>query len=66
MADVSNLISLGLGSPASIKFLTTFGLGINTIVIVTPANRKFTPPDESRVFVPSAETRLFRPGIEDT
>lgn len=28
MADINQQISLGIGSPSSIKFFTTFGLGI--------------------------------------
>jgi hypothetical protein len=28
MADISNMISKGIGSPASVKFIVTFGLGM--------------------------------------
>ena len=29
MADINQIISLGIGSPASIKYYITFGLGIS-------------------------------------
>ena len=37
MADINQVISLGIGTPSSIKFFITLGLGISNNVIVTPA-----------------------------
>ena len=39
MADINHVISLGIGSPASIKFFITLGLGFPTYVDLTLRNR---------------------------
>lgn len=62
MADINQVISLGIGSPASVKFFITFGLGM--IYTVTPGSRIYTPPAEGRTYTPPAESRVYTPPAE--
>lgn len=57
MADVSQLVCLGIGPSATVKFLITLGLGIT--LPTTPSYRVYTVPGESRTFTPPAESRAY-------
>jgi hypothetical protein len=58
MADINQVISLGIGQPAGIEYITTFGLG-SYIFVATPAGRIFTVPAEDRTYIIPAETRVI-------
>ncbi len=56
MANVSNVITLGIGTPGSIKYFVTVGLGIKApsapparTYAVEAENRAYSVPQEKRV-----------------
>lgn len=61
MADVQNVITLGIGSaPGNIRYFIMTGLDISVAVpAVTPANRTYVVPAENRTYVVPAEDRTY-------
>lgn len=69
MADINHVISLGLGSPAAIPEIMTFGLQISIVIHadahsdrlfwVAPETRCFGVPSDSRFPKVPQETRFF-------
>ena len=55
MAAINNVISLGLGSPASIAYLVEFGIGTGSAVppspVVTPSDRIMEVREENRTYI---------------
>ena len=59
MADVNAMISKGLGSPAAVEFIVTFGLTPSRLAVY--AKRIYTPGADPRVFTPTDEERVYTP-----
>lgn len=65
MADVHNLISLGLGSPASIPHFILVGLSINDEVIAAQPTASVRVLAESRTVRVRAESRSVLVPVEN-
>jgi len=60
MADINQVISLGIGTPSGILEFLTFGLQIGLVVlIVTPDCRTYKVPSENRTCTLPSENRTY-------
>ncbi len=60
MADINQIITLGIGTPAGIEEFILFGLQPHTVAhSEAPAERTLTIAAESREYDVEAETRTF-------
>lgn len=61
MADINQVITLGIGTPSGIKEFLTFGLQIGVALITpsAPSERTFEIGQENRTFEIGQENRTF-------
>jgi hypothetical protein len=60
MADINQVISLGIGAPSGIPEFLTLGLQIGAAVDITAhAKNLFTVDAEQRCFIVEPEDRMF-------
>lgn len=64
MADINQVITLGIGTPASIAYFIRFGLGAGA-VLPTPASRTNYISAESRTHIVPADIRVRQIPAED-
>jgi hypothetical protein len=66
MANINQVITLGIGTPAGIPEFLTFGLQIGEEVIIPPGNAIIMGPSiEKRLMSPTVEKRLMAPIVKN-
>lgn len=66
MADINQVISWGIGSPAGVPEFLTFGLQVVAVpYAVAPSARTYIVPVEGRTYTVPVEDRTYIVPVED-